>query len=308
MSFTIKNNSNNINNSNSNSNSNNSNSNNSYRKYEITENMTPEDKNKLEIIHKTYKAQRQNINFEFNQYLIEKYCKFNSISSFWAIFSLLDKITDLSDPDTDLPNSIHALQTAEAIRKVYSNDKDWMPLVGLIHDMGKILYVNGNDADGTSKTTQWALVGDTFITGCPIPKNIVLAQYNNLNLDNKDSNNENSNNESKYTSGYGLSNCSVSFGHDEYMYRLLISNNHKMPKEAEYIVRYHSLYTWHSGTEYDYLEDEEDRKMKKIVKEFNNFDLYTKDDTLPIKWNNELIKYYSELVKKYISPLMQIKW
>ena len=215
----------------------NNNNNNNYRKYEITENMTPEEKNKLEIIHKTYKAQRQNINFEFNQYLIEKYCKFNSISSFWAIFSLLDKITDLSDPDTDLPNSIHALQTAEAIRKSPNNYEDWMPLVGLIHDMGKILYVNGNDSDGTSKTTQWALVGDTFITGCPIPTNIVLAQYNNLNLDNKDSNNEDNNNpKNKYTSGCGLTNCSVSFGHDEYMYRLLIANNHKMPKEAEYIV------------------------------------------------------------------------
>ena len=235
---------------------------------------------------------------------------------------MLDKITDLSDPDTSLPNSIHALQTAEAIRKSQSNncdtnsnsnnDKDWMPLVGLIHDMGKILYVNGSDVDGTSKKTQWALVGDTFITGCPLPKNIVLSQYNQFNVDNIDSkdskdNNENSNN-NKYISGCGLKNCSVSFGHDEYMYRLLIANTHKMPKEAEYIVRYHSLYAWHSGDEYNYLEDEEDKKMKKIVKEFNNFDLYTKDDTLPIKWNNELIKYYSKLVKKYISPMLQIKW
>jgi len=289
-----------------------------YRKYEITENMTLDEKKKLEVIHNTYKAQRQNINYKFNQYLIEKYCKFNAISSFWALFSLLDKITDLSDPDTSLPNSIHALQTAEAIRKEHG-DKDWMPLVGLIHDMGKILYVNGSDVDGTSKKTQWALVGDTFITGCSLPKNIVLAQYNHLNADNidsEDSNNSNSNNSNsnnssnnnKYTSGCGLKNCSISFGHDEYMYRLLIANIHKMPKEAEYIVRYHSLYAWHSGDEYDYLEDEEDKKMKKIVKEFNKFDLYTKDDTLPIKWNNELIKYYSELVKKYISPMLQIKW
>ena len=57
----------------------NSNTNN-YRKYEITENMTPDDKKKLEVIHNTYKAQRQNINYNFNQYLIEKFCNFNSIS------------------------------------------------------------------------------------------------------------------------------------------------------------------------------------------------------------------------------------
>jgi inositol oxygenase len=73
-----------------------------------------------------------------------------------------------------------------------------------------------------------------------------------------------------------MPNTSVSFGHDEYMYRLLVANKHKMPKEAEYIVRYHSLYAWHSGNEYDYLEDEEDKNMKKIVREFNKFDLYSK--------------------------------
>ena len=137
---------------------------------------------------------------------------------------------------------------------------------------------------------------------------VYIDNENSNEISNENSNEDNNNPKNKYTSGCGLSNCSVSFGHDEYMYRLLIANTHKMPKEAEYIVRYHSLYTWHSSTEYDYLEDEEDKKMKKIVKEFNNFDLYTKDDTLPIKWNNELIKYYSELVKKYISSQLQIKW
>lgn len=203
---------------------------------------------KMETIHLTYKLQRQNINYEFNNYLINKYCKFNNKSSFWALFSLLDKITDLSDPDTSLPNSIHALQTAEGIRNSIETYADWMPLVGLIHDMGKILYVNGCDADGTSNTTQWSIVGDTFITGCPIPNSIILPEYNNYNLDHIKGIN-------LYKSGCGLENTSVSFGHDEYMYRLLVANNHKMPKQAEYIVRYHSLYAWHSGNEYDYLEN-----------------------------------------------------
>jgi inositol oxygenase len=275
--------------------------NSNYRNYDIASANTIEEKQKLETIHKTYRLQRTNITYDFNQYLINKYCTFKNRSNFWSLFSLLDNITDLSDPDTSLPNSIHALQTAEAIRNDPYTHVDWMPLVGLIHDMGKILYVNGCDADGTSKTTQWSIVGDTYITGAPIPSSIVLPELNNYNKDHQTG-------LSKYHSGCGIENTSVSFGHDEYMYRLLKANNHKMPKSAEYIVRYHSLYAWHSETGYNYLENHEDREMKKIVKEFNKFDLYTKNDELPIKWTHDLRDFYSKLIKKYLAPDLVIKW
>ncbi|CAJ0930848.1 unnamed protein product [Ranitomeya imitator] len=52
--------------------------------------------------------------------------------------SLLDNLVDESDPDVDFPNSFHAYQTAEGIRKAHP-DKDWFQLVGLLHDIGKIL-------------------------------------------------------------------------------------------------------------------------------------------------------------------------
>ena len=38
----------------------------------------------------------------------------------------------------NLPNNMHLFQTAERIRK--DNLPDWMQLIGLIHDLGKILY------------------------------------------------------------------------------------------------------------------------------------------------------------------------
>ena len=53
---------------------------------------------------------------------------------------VLEKLNDLvddSDPDIDMPNIVHAFQTAEKIREVYPNE-DWFQLVGLIHDMGKV--------------------------------------------------------------------------------------------------------------------------------------------------------------------------
>ena len=268
-----------------------------YRNYKIFDEMNEKEKIKLEIIHKTYKTQREKINYEFNIFLKEKYLKFNTKTNFWTLFAALDNITDLSDPDTSLPNSIHALQTAEAIRKT-NLYPEWMSLCGLIHDMGKILYLGGNDEDGTSKTTQWAIVGDTFITGCDIPDDIVLPEYNEFNKDNKKIN--------MYKNNCGLKNCEVSFGHDEYMYFLLKKNNHSMPMEAEYIIRYHSLYLYHSSESYDYLLNEDDNLMKTIVNDFNQFDLYTKNDNLPIKWTYELREYYTNLVKKYISKDLMI--
>ena len=52
----------------------------------------------------------------------------------------LDRLNDLvdeSDPDTDLPNIVHAFHTAERIRYAHP-DRDWFHLTGLIHDLGKV--------------------------------------------------------------------------------------------------------------------------------------------------------------------------
>lgn len=41
---------------------------------------------------------------------------------------------------------VHMLQTAEGIRKL--GHPEWMQLVGLIHDMGKIMFLWGDDSIG----------------------------------------------------------------------------------------------------------------------------------------------------------------
>ena len=56
------------------------------------------------------------------------------------IMTALEKLNDLvdeSDPDVDVPNIVHAFQTAERIRADYP-DLDWFHLTGLIHDLGKV--------------------------------------------------------------------------------------------------------------------------------------------------------------------------
>ena len=55
----------------------------------------------------------------------------------WEGLEKLNKLLDDSDPDTELSQIDHALQTAEAIR---DGKPRWFQLVGLIHDLGKLLY------------------------------------------------------------------------------------------------------------------------------------------------------------------------
>jgi inositol oxygenase len=45
------------------------------------------------------------------------------------------------------------LQTAEGIRK--AGHPDWMQLTGLIHDMGKLMFLWGTEKDGQVGKTQF---------------------------------------------------------------------------------------------------------------------------------------------------------
>jgi len=53
-----------------------------------------------------------------------------------------------------------------------------------------------------------------------------------------------------YTEGCGLDNLDFAYGHDEYLYRMLIANGTQIPPEGLAMVRYHSAYPWHTGGAY----------------------------------------------------------
>ena len=123
---------------------------------------------------------------------------------------MMDQFIDPSDPDLDEPNSFHAYQTAERIRKKYPMDKE-LQITGLIHDLGKILFTFGEP--------NWAIVGDTFVLGCKIPQTIV---YYDILKDILKHHPDYMNSElGIYQKGCGLENLTISFGHDEYLYQVL---------------------------------------------------------------------------------------
>ena len=90
------------------------------------------------------------------------------------------------------------------------------------------------------------------------------------------------------------------------MYQVLAQNEGvKLPKEALYVVRYHSLYPWHDAGCYAALESDYDRAAKGWVKLFNQHDLYTKRAaTYTEEEMITLRAYYSALVDKYLPQVL----
>ena len=142
-----------------------------FRKYDNVE----------EAIKRTYKLGRKHQTVEYVERMHHKYLTFERKMNVLDVFEKLEKFVDISDPDITLPNYFHGIQTAEGIRK--DGHPEWLQLVGLIHDIGKIIYLWGCDEDGTSLKEQWGMVGDTFIVGCQLPEKIVYPEYNQENKD-----------------------------------------------------------------------------------------------------------------------------
>jgi inositol oxygenase len=248
---------------------------NEYRNYEDPKRETVKEFYRLNHTYQTY---------DFVQEKRADYLRFNKKKMpVWAAFDFLNELVDDSDPDTDLDQLQHLLQTSEAIRA--DGHPDWMVLAGLMHDMGKVLCLFGEP--------QWAVVGDTFPVGCAHSDKIVYPEFFAANPDSADE---------RYNTKYGVyePNCgldkvTMSWGHDEYVYHMM---KPYLPEPALYMLRYHSFYAQHREHAYDHLMSDHDQEMFKWVNLFNPYDLYSKNPTPP-NWN-ELRGYYEQLVKKYL--------
>jgi len=231
-----------------------------------------------------YRLQHINQTFDFVQQKRTEYLKFDKMEmSVWEAFDFLNKLVDDSDPDTDLDQFQHLLQTSEAIRS--QGHPDWMVLAGLFHDMGKVLCLFGEP--------QWAVVGDSYPVGCAFSEKIVFSEFF---AENPDLNNPLYNTKyGIYEPNCGLDKVIMTWGHDEYVYHLL---KDYLPEPALYMLRYHSFYPQHREHAYEHLMSEHDQEMFKWVNLFNPFDLYSKSP-VPPDWK-ELKPYYEQLVAKYL--------
>ncbi|HEX8235269.1 MAG TPA: inositol oxygenase family protein [Abditibacteriaceae bacterium] len=201
----------------------------------------------------------------------------------WEALEYLNTLVDDSDPDIELSQWEHLLQTSEAIRA--DGHPDWFVLTGLIHDLGKILCLFGEP--------QWAVVGDTFPVGCRFSERIVYPEFFAHNPDSAVP--EFQTRCGIYDENCGLDKVHLSWGHDEYLYHIM---KEYLPEPALYMIRYHSFYAAHREGEYQHLMNEHDRKMFRWVQAFNPYDLYSKCPE-PLHWR-ELRPYYQDLLTKYL--------
>jgi inositol oxygenase len=201
----------------------------------------------------------------------------------WEALDFLNTLVDDSDPDTDLSQIEHNLQTAESIRK--DGHPRWMVLTGLLHDLGKVLCLWGEP--------QWAVVGDTFPVGCAYSDKIVFHEFFNDNPDARIP--EFQTPLGIYGKNCGLDKVDMSWGHDEYLYHVM---KDYLPEPALYMIRYHSCYPIHREGAYEYLMNGQDRKMFEWVRKFNPYDLYSKSSERP---RIEDVKpYYDDLIAEYL--------
>lgn len=236
---------------------------------------------------------RLNHTFQTYGFVQQKEAEYGNLGrrrmSVWEAMEFLNTLVDDSDPDTDLTQIEHLLQTAEAIRA--DGHPRWFVLTGLIHDLGKILCLWGEP--------QWAVVGDTFPVGCAYSDKIVYPEFFAAN---PDAQNPGLMTEcGVYERRCGLDKVKLSWGHDEYMYR--VTRNY-LPEPALYMIRYHSFYAAHKERAYGHLMNEHDEKMFDWVRAFNPYDLYSKSPVRPDV--DALRPYYEDLIAEFFPA--EIAW
>jgi len=293
--------------------------------------------NSIEIVEELYKQMYIEQTY-FKKIKLCSLLKYNKPLNISEAIFYLNKVIDISDPDTTEEQIVHGYQTAEAIRVNYFNEitlkniliKDlfdekewnmlpnkykieynttildyynhitdwtWLPLIGLIHDLGKILVLPefGNFPQHFS-------VGDIYPLGCKFQQSNIYYEkkYHELCIDFK--NPDFNTNNGIYKSYIGFDNIEMTFSHDYYLYNVLKNSVNILPKEALYIVRYHSFYAWHTPHNYirgyTNLASEYDWKNLPLLKLFQKCDLYSKVNTIPPI--SKLEPYYNNLINKYI--------
>ncbi|KAM5543605.1 hypothetical protein V8D89_002856 [Ganoderma adspersum] len=239
-----------------------------------------------------YREQHEKQTVEFNVRVRAEFKKtVHARMGIWEAMEKLNTLVDESDPDTELSQIEHLLQTAEAIRR--DGKPEWMQVAGLVHDLGKLLYFFGSEG-------QWDVVGDTFVVGCKFSDKIIYPETFTANPDSKDP--VYATDYGVYSPHCGLENVMLSWGHDEYLYHVL-KRQSSLPAEALYMIRYHSFYPWHREGAYAHLTNAEDARALEAVQAFNPYDLYSKSDE-PVSLEKAQ-PYYQGLIAKYFPDVIE---
>ena len=195
-------------------------------------------------------------------------------------FESLGGVRDASDGDLQGMSQLgHALQTANALRRDGLGE-DWVVL-GLIHDLGKVLLEHGEAPE--------FVVGDTFPLGCRFSPRIRHAEHLSLNPDAREASYQTRC--GIYDEGCGLDRVVFAYGHDEYLAEVL---GDRLPYALRWTIRHHSFQS--VAEDYLHLFDARDHQLREShMKRFARYDLYTKD---PEEVSAEHVEEYCALLDR----------
>ena len=185
------------------------------------------------------------------------------------------------------------------ITQLYDHIKDWkwLILIGLIHDLGKVLVLKefGN-------YPEWFSVGDIYPLGCKFSSSNIYYNNDFYKLCPDYNNTLYQSSIGIYTNNCGFDNVEMTFSHDYYLSNILQKSKTNLPYEAIYIIKYHSFYPWHTPNNnirgYLELASEKDWYYLPLLKLFQQSDLYSKTNIMP---NIDSIEhYYNNLINLYI--------
>ena len=197
-----------------------------------------------------------------------------------------------------LPKNIKKLYST-SISNLYKHitDWSWFPLVGLIHDLGKILVL-----DNFYNMSEHFSVGDIYPLGCKFSSSNIFYKNNFYKNSNDYKNKLYTTILGKYTQNCGFDNLEMTFSHDFYFSEVLNHSQHNLHPYAIYIIKFHSFYPWHTSINqtfgYSYFASYKDWYLLPLLKLFQKSDLYSKNIHFPnIK---ELQLYYNTLINKFL--------
>jgi len=176
-----------------------------------------------------------------------------------------------------------------------------MQLCGLLHDLGKVLYMKGCAKDGTDAKTQFAVVGDTYPVNVKMQHDaIIFPELPGHECSCR------ATTTAVPEPECGFGSLLFTFGHDEYLYQVLRHNARRRKIKIDdtagwdllYVIRFHSFYPWHQHKAYSEYADLTDRVALPLLQQFSRADLYTKhnDPLDPSRYK----AYYDGLMRRYL--------
>lgn len=243
-----------------------------------------------------YKDMRQHQCLHYQRQMEDEWLQFNKARELTIkqALDMMDTFVDKSDPATSLPTVHHMMQVAETMR--CCGEPDWMQLVGLIHDLGHVMaFLSPSEANGqTCDGPQWGQAGGTWVVGAKIPSSVEFPRFNALNPDSEHS--VYGTEQGWYADACGLDALSFTWGHNEYLYRVLVHNKATIPQAGLDMIRLHSCRPLHCSDAYDCLLKKGDRERLAWVQHFNKYDEVAKGERLDLA---HLWPYYQTIVDKY---------